>query len=144
MPLTIKKDGSQYVVTDPSGKKFGKHKTKQEAIDQIAAIEMSKKTKSGLDLAAAQRISELVAEIEKSTASDQPPIVIISDGSPEGTMLMLNGQTIPAKRISLYCSNDPDYPNCDLSITIEEVTIDGLTVEKTLSLRKQPPSLKDV
>lgn len=39
----IKKKGSGYVVTDSTGKKvLGKHKTKKEAVKQLAAIEISK------------------------------------------------------------------------------------------------------
>jgi hypothetical protein len=42
----IKKKGSQWVVTDSTGKKvLGKHKTKKEAQKQIAAVEISKKKK---------------------------------------------------------------------------------------------------
>lgn len=40
----IKKEGSGYEVTNKSGSKvLGKHKTKEEAQDQLAAIEISKK-----------------------------------------------------------------------------------------------------
>lgn len=98
--------------------------------------------KSSAELAAAHRINLLAAELGTAVAEDQPPIVIVSDGTPEGTMLMVHGQAIPAKRISLYCSNDPDYPHCDLSITVEESSEDGLLVEKTLTLRKEPPAEK--
>ena len=137
MPLSIKKKGDEFCVVDPAGKQFGCHATKQGAVDQIGAIE-SNKAKSAIELAAAHRINLLAAELGTSVAEDQPPIVIVSDGTPEGTMLMLHGQPISAKRLSLYCSSDPDYPHCDLSITIEESSGDGLVVEKTLSLRKEP------
>ena len=100
------------------------------------------KLKTAAELAAAHRISLLAAELGTAVAQNEPPIVIVSDGTPEGTMLMLHGQAIPAKRISLYCSNDPDYPHCDLSITVEESSSDGLLVEKTLTLRKEPPAEK--
>ena len=40
---TIRKEGSQYVVTpEKSHKKLGTHKTKKEAQAQLAAIEISK------------------------------------------------------------------------------------------------------
>lgn len=40
----IKKKGSKYVVYDESGKKkLGEHKTRAEAVDQLQAIEISKK-----------------------------------------------------------------------------------------------------
>lgn len=150
MPLTVKKQGDKWIVTDPSGKNFGSHPSKQKAIDQLAAIEMSKKRrgKSALDLVAEDRITSLAAELEiEDDADEHAPIMIVSDGSPEGTTLMVNGVPINAKRINLYCSKDEDYPNCDLSITIEESGPDGLRIEKTLTLRKEPsdakyPSLK--
>ena len=139
MPLTVVKKDSMYVVTDPSGKEFGKHKTKKEAVDQIGAIEMSKKSRSGADIVAEQRIRLLSAELDAAHGTEQPPIMIMSDGTPEGTVLMLHGQLVAAKRISMYCSNDEDYPHCDLSITIEQSDDAGLIVEKTLTLRKEPP-----
>jgi len=101
--------------------------------------------KSGLELEAAHRIDRLAAELgtPKAKATDAPPIVIVSDGTPEGTMLMLHGQQVPAQRISMYCSNDPDYSCCDLSITVESTDEGGLTVQKTLTLRKEPSANKD-
>lgn len=40
----IKKEGSEYVVTDESGKKvLGRHKDRHSAVRQLAAIEISKK-----------------------------------------------------------------------------------------------------
>ncbi len=101
---------------------------------------MSDQTKSGADLAADERISILAAQLGVSDDTDSPPIVIVSDGSPEGTHLLLHGQLVEATRISLYCSSSKDYPHCDLSITVEEAGADGLVIEKTLSLRKEPSS----
>ena len=103
---------------------------------------MTDEIKSGLELAADERIKALATELGIAQAADTPPILIASDGTPEGTQLMLHGQLISAKRISLYCSNDEDYPHCDLSITIEESSGDGMRIEKTLTLRKEPPSEK--
>lgn len=40
----IKKQGDKYVVYDKSGKKkLGEHKTRAKAVDQLQAIEISKK-----------------------------------------------------------------------------------------------------
>lgn len=138
MPLGITKKDGKFCVTDPSGKEFGCHTTKKGAINQIGAIE-SNKTKSGLDLAADERIRILAAALGSEHISESPPIVIVSDGSPDGTHLMLHGQLVEATRISLYCSKSKDYPHCDLSITVEETGDDGMVIEKTLTLRKEPP-----
>ena len=140
MPLTITKKDGKYCVVDPAGKQFGCHATKDKAVNQIGAIESSKKSKSGMDLAAEDKIRILAADLKAEHGTEQPPIIIMSDGTPEGTHLMLHGQLVAAKRISLYCSNDPDYAHCDLSITVESSTHDGLVVEKTLTLRKEPPA----
>lgn len=42
MPIKVKKQGSKYVVTDPKGKVYGKHATKEGASKQQAAINISK------------------------------------------------------------------------------------------------------
>jgi hypothetical protein len=97
-----------------------------------------KDIKSSLDLAADHRISILAAELDEAKANDIPPIVVMSDGTPAGTSLMVNGHSIPYKRISIYASNDPDYSYTDISITLEESNDDGMTVERTLTLRKEP------
>lgn len=142
MPLHIQNIGGKYVVVDPAGKKFGTHPTKQKAIDQIAAIESSKKRrgKSGLDLAAEDNIRVLAAELDAAHGTEQPPIMIMSDGTPEGTVLMIHGAMVPFKRMDIYCSRDADYPHCDLSITMVEDDASGMKVEKTLRLRKEPPA----
>lgn len=41
MPLSVKKRGDKYVVTDGS-KVFGRHSTKAKAKDQVQAINISK------------------------------------------------------------------------------------------------------
>lgn len=96
--------------------------------------------KSALELAADHRISILAAEFDKAEGTDVPPIVVMSDGTPAGTTLMINGTSIPFKRLSIYTSNDPDYSYADISITLEESSDDGMTVERTLTLRKEPES----
>lgn len=142
MPLTITKKNGKFCVTDPAGKEFGCHATKKGAVKQIGAIE-SNKAKSGIDLAADERIRILAAELEAEHSVKSPPIVIVSDGSPEGTYLLLHGQLVEATRISLYCSRSKDYPHCDLSITVEETGEDGLIIERTLTLRKEPSELPE-
>lgn len=139
MPLTITKRDGKFCVTDPAGKTFGCHATKQGAVDQIGAIE-SNKSKSGLEVVAGKRIELLSAELDASHGTEQPPIMVMSDGTPEGTTLMVNGMVVPFKRMDICCSQDPDYPYCDLSITLVEGDQNGLQVEKTLRLRKEPPS----
>lgn len=138
MPLTITKKNGQFCVTDPAGKEFGCHATKSAAIKQIGAIESNKKSKSGLDLAAEDKIRILAADLKGEHGVEQPPIIIMSDGTPEGTHLMIHGSLVIFKRMDLYCSHDSDYPSCSLSITTEDTDTEGLLIEKTLTLRKEP------
>jgi len=136
MPLTIKKRGGKHCVVDPAGKQFGCHTTRQGAVNQIGAIE-SNKSKSGIDLMAEDKIRILAAELQADNGITSPPILIMSDGTPEGTELMVHGQMVPFKRVSIYCSNDSENPYCDISITMEQSDDNGLVVEKTLTLRKE-------
>ncbi len=85
----------------------------------------------------------MAAELEAVHGTEQPPIMIMSDGTPEGTHILIHGQMLAFKRMDMYCSNDPDYPNCSISITMNETDNDGLIIEKTLTLRKEPPAEKD-
>ncbi len=139
MPLGITQKGGKFCVTDPAGKQFGCHATKQDAVNQIGAIE-SNKSKSGMDLAAEDKIRILAADLKAGHGTEEPPIMIMSDGTPEGTHLMIHGQLIDFKRMDIYCSHDPEYPHCSLSITREEADENGLLIEKTLTLRKEPPA----
>ncbi len=150
MPLSVKKKGGKYVVTDPAGKEFGTHDTKKKAVDQIAAIESSKRRKkamndatNGVKLVAAKRVRLSAGELGTSHGAEEtaaPPIAIISDGTPEGTVLLLHGQPVATERISMYCSKSKDYPYCDLSVTVKESDDNGMVIEKTMTLRKEPPA----
>lgn len=141
MPLTIIKKDGQFCVTDPAGKDFGCHATKAEAVKQIGAIESN--SKSGLDLVAEDNIRLMAAELEAAHGTEEPPIMIMSDGTPEGTHLMIHGKMVGFKRMDMYCSHDELYPNCSISITMDETDMNGMIVEKTLTLRKEPPVEKD-
>lgn len=66
-----------------------------------------------------------------------PPIIIVSDGTPEGTKLMLNGELVAFKRMDIYCSKGDEYASCSMSVTMEESGQDGMSVEKTITLRKE-------
>ena len=92
----------------------------------------------GIDLMAADRISVLAAELDIAQAADAPPILIASDGSPEGTVLLVHGQPVPFKDFSIYCDRSDDYSSCSVHVTIEESNEDGMTVERRLTLRKEP------
>jgi hypothetical protein len=153
MPLHVQKKGSKYVVTDPAGKEFGTHSTKQKAIDQIVAIEISKKSKGvimdntdGVKLVAQERINVLAGELGTSHGVEMPaaPITILSDGTSAGTVVMLNGQVVEFDSFDIYCDRgnpEHDYPaSCSMSITMREKGEDGVEVRRTLTLRKEEES----
>ena len=102
---------------------------------------MSDQPKSGVELTADARISILAADLDLSHGAEEPnypPIMIASDGSPEGTVLMVHGQPVAFKDFSIYCDRSEDYASCSISVTIEESNEDGMTVERRLTLRKEP------
>ncbi len=103
----------------------------------------NKISKSAIDLVAEDNIRIMAAELKAEHGTEQPPIMIMSDGTPEGTHILVHGQLVDFKRMDIYCSHDPDYPHCSFSITMESTDEDGLLVEKTLTLRKEPPAQKD-
>lgn len=149
MPLGITKKDGKFCVTDPAGKQFGCHPTKKQAIDQIAAIEESKKRqgkamndlvdKNGFNLIAVDRMRKLAQELndadEALDSVTPPPIAIISDGTANGTILMLHGQVVPFSSMDIYCSRG-DYASCSMSVTMRETGPDGLEVSRTMTLRK--------
>jgi len=138
MPLTITKKDGRFCVTDPAGKNFGCHATKKGAVDQIGAIESSK-LKSGLDLASEHNNTILAAELGVANEIELLPIMIASDGTPEGTVVLIHGQPVPFKQVDMYCSHEAGYPHCSISITMDETNENGMIVERKLILRKDPP-----
>lgn len=152
MPVKVEKRGDKFCVVGPDGKLEGKcHSTKEAAVKQVQAINLSKrrkegkpapKSKSGIDLVAEENIRVMAAELNAAHGTEQPPIVVMSDGTPENTHLMINGQMVPFKRMDIYCNRSDKYPSCSVSITTEQTDENGLLVEKTLTLRKEPPEDK--
>ena len=136
MPLTVKKRGSKYVVTDTSGKEFGSHPTKKAAVNQLAAIESSKRSKSGADLLAEDKIRVEAGELQPAQGA-AAPMVIVTDGTPEGTMFMINGQEIQFDSLYVDCYKDGNYPSCSISLTVKEKDESGLEVRRSMTLRKE-------
>ena len=85
---------------------------------------------------ASKLISQLAEELGISKAEGAAPIAIMTDGTPEGTMVLVNGQPIAFEGVNLYCCTTGEYPCCDVSVTIGEDAGNGLTVRKTMQLRK--------
>lgn len=95
------------------------------------------KNVDGVNLVAQERIKVLAGELGTSHGVEMPtaPIVIMSDGTPEGTVLIVQGQVVAFDHIDLYCSQG-EYGGCSMSITMRDVDSDGMEVSKTLTMRK--------
>ena len=138
MPLTITKQNGKFCVTDPAGKNFGCHATKKGAVDQIGAIE-SNKAKSGVELESEHRNAILDAYLKANEGIESPPIMIASNGTPEGTVILIHGRPVLYKHIDLHCSRSEEYPHCSINITMDDTNEHGMIIERTLTLRKEPP-----
>ena len=66
-----------------------------------------------------------------------PPLQILSDGTSDGTIVMVHGVSVPFTRMDFYCSGG-DYPSCSMSITTQEKDLNGLVVERSFNLRHSP------
>lgn len=125
MPASVKKIGQMYRVVGPDGKPEvnnsgtpvdgGGHKSKDAAIEQMQAINISK---------------------QKSKSALATPLQILSDGTPEGTLIIYNGQLIDAERLSMHCSKDKFGPYCEIEICMKDRMLDGMEVYKTVRLKK--------
>lgn len=128
MPVSVKKMGDKYRVVGPDGKPEKNKKgtpvdgggfdSRQQALKQMSAINMHK-----LGLSKADEMSS-------------SPIVITSDGTTEGTQVLLHGNPIQFSSMSFHCCNDENYPSCEMSMTIEDSDESGVTVRRSLTLRK--------
>jgi len=92
-----------------------------------------------IELAASHNNRLLAADL--GVEPEAPPILLATDGTPEGTYLVVKGQLTPFKSVSIYCCNNKesdgeDYSCCDVSVTIDVASEDGMTVTKSLRLRK--------
>lgn len=105
---------------------------------------MSDKAKSGIDLESDHRNTILVADLKANEGIATPPIMIASDGTPEGTVILINGRPVPYKYIDLHCSHSDEYPSCSINITMDDTNENGMVVERTLTLRKEPPPPQEI
>ncbi len=158
MPVKVEKRGNKYCVVGPDGKLEGKcFSDKEKAVKQVQAINLSKrrkegkpappapKAKSGVELIAEARIKVRATDLGEENGLPQAsvPIIILSDGTPEGTKLIVHGQPVDFSRMDLYCNREGDYKSCSLSITQRETGPDGQTIERTMTLRKESEDNKE-
>lgn len=143
MPVSVKKIGNKYRVVGPGGKPEtksgepidgGGYQSKDEAVKQMTAINMSK---SGKDIVAQKNIKLMASELSDGhgvTASAHT-FVIISDGTPEGTSIMAGDREVQFDSIELYCCKG-EYPCCNITMTVKDIDSDGKEICRTVTLRK--------
>jgi len=91
--------------------------------------------KSALKILAGAKFRDLA--VHEGTPEEYPAIVIMSDGSPNGTKVMIYGVEVPFSDMSFYCDTHEDYPSCSMSLTTQDVELNGIKVRKSITLRKE-------
>jgi len=113
MPVSVKKVGDKYCVVEPGGKTVKCHATKAKAVKHAQAINMN--TANAVDL-------------NDGMQPAAPKLVIISDGTPNGSRVFVQGQELDPKRMDFYCRKpDPksEYEferegECSFSMSVEQ------------------------
>ena len=125
MPVHLSERNGKFCVTEPDGSVKKCYTSREEALKYLRAINMHLKKSKGFE------------ELEKiSEAAHVPAIQILSDGTAEGTQLLINGVLVPFSGMDFYCSNGDDYKSCSVSVRIKEQGLNGLVVERTFNLRQ--------
>jgi hypothetical protein len=75
----------------------------------------------------------------ETKAAETPVIQIVSDGTSEGTVLLVNGVQVEFTGIDFYCNSGGDYKSCSMCVRTRENGPDGLVVERSFNLRQSPP-----
>ena len=135
MPVKVQEKDGEYCVTEPGGKVVKCHATKEKAGKHAAAINMSK---SALALLAEAKFQDLKeARAEDPPAMPAPPIIIVSDGSPTGTRVLIHGAEVPFSDMSFYCDAHEEYASCSMNLTTQDMDLNGMKVRKSMTLRKE-------
>lgn len=126
MPVHLSERDGKYCVTEPDGTVKKCYDSREAALKYLRAINMHLKKSKGFE--------EFEAE-----AAHAPVIQITSDGTAEGTMLLVNGVEVPFAGIDFYCNSNGDYKTCSMNIRTREQGPNGLVVERSFNLRQSPP-----
>jgi hypothetical protein len=134
MPVHISEQNGKYCVTEPNGHVKKCYSSRAEALAYLRAINRNVKAAEVQEDSILVKASELVEGQQYA-----PPIQIISDGSAEGTIVMINGVAMTFTNVNFSCSQSEDYPYCSMGVTVREADDSGMTVERTFNLRKSDP-----
>lgn len=129
MPVHLAEKDGKFCVVEPTGAVKKCYTSREEALKYLRAINMHLKKSKGFE------------EIEEiASAAHSPALQIISDGTAEGTKLLIHGVEVEFSGIDFYCSNSEDYKSCSMSVRTREKGPNGLVVERSFNLRHSSPS----
>ena len=135
MPVHLSEQNGKYCVVEPNGTVKKCYGSKAEALAYLRAINMHIKKGKGASEYSKVAIAASELVIGEHLA---PAIQIVSDGTPEGTIVMLNGVSVPFDSMDFSCYGG-EYPMCSMSVTVRDVNEDGTSISRTFNLRKTPP-----
>lgn len=117
MPVHLAEQNGKYCVVEPNGTVKKCYNSKDAALRYLRAINMN---------------------IKKSEADHVPAIQIVSDGTAEGTQLLIKGISVPFTGVDFYCYSG-DYDSCSMTIRTKDVDENGLSMERSFTLRHSTP-----
>jgi hypothetical protein len=136
MPVHLSEQNGKYCVVEPNGTVKKCYGSKAEALAYLKAINMHIKKGKGEN----QHPNLAIAAGELVVGQHlAPAIQIVSDGTSEGTIVMLNGVSVPFNNMDFSCCASEDYPYCSMSITVRDIDEAGTSVSRTFNLRNSPP-----
>jgi len=131
MPVHLAERNGKHCVVEPNGTVKKCYTSKEEALAYLRAINMHLKKSKGFE------------EIEEvASAAHAPALQIISDGTAEGTKLLIHGVEVEYTGIDFYCNDSEDYKSCSMSVRTREKGPNGLIVERSFNLRHSPEQPK--
>jgi len=117
MPVHLAEQNGKYCVVEPNGTVKKCYDSKNAALRYLRAINMN---------------------IKKSEADHVPALQIISDGTAEGTKLLVHGVEVSFTGVDFYCYSG-EYGSCSMTVRTKDVGEDGLSLERSFTLRHSTP-----
>ncbi len=117
MPVHLAEQNGKYCVVEPNGTVKKCYDSKQAALSYLRAINMN---------------------IKKSEADHVPALQIVSDGTAEGTRLLVHGVEVPFTGVDFYCYSG-EYGSCSMTVRTKDIGQDGISMERSFTLRHSTP-----
>ncbi len=117
MPVHLAEQNGKYCVVEPNGTVKKCYDSKQAALSYLRAINMN---------------------IKKSKADSVPALQIISDGTAEGTQLLVNGVPVEFTAMDFGCYTG-EYGSCSMTVRVRDVDDKNMSIERSFTLRHYTP-----